>query len=157
MTISSMTVPGFLMVLTAMVPMSRSAQAQGGAMPDPDRAAVHQVIADLATHIQAGDFASIDSLFRARGVHILTDTATAHGWPEYRDKYLKPEHARYRDLRFTHSAVEPQVRGNVAWVAFREEVAGETSSGATRVSGRGTAVLEKLDGRWRIVHLHVSR
>jgi ketosteroid isomerase-like protein len=87
----------------------------------------------------------------------LTDTATTHGWAEYRDKFLKPELARYRELRFTHSAVEAQVRGNVAWVAFRRELAGETSSGVTRLSGRGTAVLEKLDGTWRIVHLHVSR
>jgi ketosteroid isomerase-like protein len=90
-------------------------------------------------------------------VHILTDTATTHGWPEYRDKFLKPEPARYKNLQFTHSAVEAQVRGPVAWVAFREELSGETASGSSKVSGRGTAVLEKIDGRWRIVHLHVSR
>lgn len=149
---------GFLVVLVALALLSGPARAQGaGTTPDPERAAVQQVIADLATRIQAGDLAGIDSLFRGRGVHILTDTATTHGWTEYRDKYLKPELARYRNLQFTHSAVEPQVRGNVAWVAFRQELAGETSSGPTRVSGRGTAVLEKLDGQWRIVHLHVSR
>ena len=142
----------------AMVLMVRPALSQGGATtPDPERAAVQQVIADLATRIQSGDLASIDSMFRGRGVHILTDTATTHGWPEYRDKFLKPELARYKNLQFTHSAVEPQVRGNVAWVAFREELSGETASGPTKVSGRGTAVLEKLDGRWRIVHLQVSR
>ena len=143
---------------SAMVLMARPALSQGGTTtPDPERAAVQQVIADLATRIQSGDLASIDSMFRGRGVHILTDTATTHGWPEYRDKFLKPELARYKNLQFTHSAVEPQVRGNVAWVAFREELSGETASGPTKVSGRGTAVLEKLDGRWRIVHLHVSR
>ena len=142
----------------AMVLVARPARSQGGATtPDPERAAVQQLVADLATRIQSGDLASIDSMFRGRGVHILTDTATTHGWPEYRDKFLKPELARYKNLQFTHSAVEPQVRGNVAWVAFREELSGETASGPTKVSGRGTAVLEKLDGRWRIVHLQVSR
>lgn len=124
---------------------------------DPERTAVQQIIADYAAHVQAGDLAALDSVFRARGVHILTDTATTHGWPEYRDKFLKPELARYSKLQFTHSAIEPVVRGTVAWVAFREELSGETSAGPTKVSGRGTAVLEKIDGRWRIVHLHVSR
>ena len=145
----------FGMTLTSLV-QPAAAQSRG-ATPDPERTAVQQVISDLAARIQSGDFAAIDSMFRGRGVHILTDTATTHGWPEYRDKFLKPELARYKNLQFTHGAIEPQVRGLVAWVAFREELSGETSSGPTKVSGRGTAVLEKIDDKWRIVHLHVSR
>lgn len=147
-----------LVFSSALTLMTRQAYPQSGATtPDPERVAVQQMIADLATHIQSGDLAPIDSMFRGRGVHILTDTATTHGWPEYRDKFLKPELVRYKNLQFTHTAIEPQVRGNVAWVAFREELSGETANGPAKVSGRGTAVLEKLDGRWRIVHLHVSR
>ncbi|HWG35706.1 MAG TPA: nuclear transport factor 2 family protein [Gemmatimonadaceae bacterium] len=136
---------------------SSTARAQGGSQPDPERAAVQQVIADYATQVQAGNLTALDSVFHGRGVHILTDTATTHGWPEYRDKFLKPELARFKGLQFTHSAIEPQVRGTVAWVAFREELSGETASGPAKISGRGTAVLEKLDGKWRIVHLHISR
>ena len=148
----------FAVALTSITLVASSAaRAQGRGQPDPERAAVQQVIADYATRVQAGDLAALDSVFRARGVHILTDTATTHGWPEYRDKFLKPELARLKNLQFTHSAIEPQVRGTVAWVAFREELSGETASGPAKVSGRETAVLEKLDGRWRIVHLHISR
>jgi ketosteroid isomerase-like protein len=141
-----------ILALVATAPLS----AQRGT-PDPEREAVRQLIMDLATHIQAGNLGAIDSLFRGRGVHILTDNATTHGWAEYRDAHLKPELSRYNNLKLTHSSVEPQVRGNVAWVAFRQELTGDTPTGAAQVSGRASAVLEKLDGRWRIVHLHVSR
>jgi ketosteroid isomerase-like protein len=132
------------------------AMAQRGTQ-DPERTAVQQVILSIAMHIQAGNLTAVDSLFPPRGVHILTDTATTHGWPEYRDQHLKPELARYTNLRFVHAAVEAQVRGTVAWVAFRQQLSGETAKGPTQVTGRGTAVLEKRDGRWIIVHLHVSR
>lgn len=123
--------------------------------PDPDRDAVQHVIADFAEHIQAGDLSAFDSLFPPRGLHILTDDATTHGWAEYRDQYLKPELALYSGLRYAHTRVEPVVRGNVAWVAFRRELS-SSAAGAEPVQGRGTAVLEKRDGGWVIVHLHMS-
>ncbi|MEX0907386.1 MAG: hypothetical protein WD054_03570, partial [Gemmatimonadota bacterium] len=71
----------------------------------------------MAENIQAGNMEAVDSLF-GQGGHILTDTTTMHGWAEYRDGQLKAELARYSDLKFEHTAVEPVVRGNVAWVAF---------------------------------------
>ena len=104
----------------------------------------------MARALGAADLASL------RTLHILTNDATTHGWVEYRDGYLRPELARYPGLRYTHTAIEPVVRGNVAWVAFRRELSSSTA-GAEPVQGRGTAVLEKRDGRWVIVHLHLSR
>ena len=132
-----------------------SANAQRGT-PNPERAAVQQLILSFAANVQSGNLTAIDSLFRPRGVHILTDTATTHGWTEYRDRHLKPELARYTNLKFEHTAVEAQVRDSVAWVAFRRAVSGDTENGQTQSIGRGTAVLEKSNGKWLIVHLHVS-
>jgi hypothetical protein len=48
--------------------------------------------------------------------------------------------------------VEAVVRGTFAWVAFRCEF----GQGTAQVSGRGTAVLEKIDDRWVIVHLQMA-
>lgn len=141
-----------LLLVTTLFPSLLSAQRA----PNPERDAVQSMIADFATHVQANDLSALDSFFPPRGLHILTDNATTHGWAEYRDEYLKPELARYPDLRYTHTAIEPVVRGNVAWVAFRRELSSSTA-GAEPVQGRGTAVLEKRDGRWLIVHLHMSR
>ena len=123
---------------------------------NPERDAVVAVIADLAAKIQANNLAGIDSLFPARGGHILADSVTTHGWVEFRDKILKPEIARYPALKYEHTAIEPVIRGNVAWVAFRRLLS-NTNSSAPAVQGRGTAVLEKINGRWTIVHLHVSQ
>ena len=52
--------------------------------------------------------------------------------------------------------VEPQVRGDVAWSSFRYDLAVDTQRGHLEREGRGTAVLERRDGRWLIVHLHTS-
>lgn len=132
-----------------------SVWAQRGA-PDPERAAVQQLIQSMGQNLQAGNLAAVDSLF-GRGGHILTDTTTLHGWPSYRDGQLKAELALYTNLKFEHTNVEAVVRGSIAWVAFRQQISGTTASGPAQVSGRGSAVLEKRDGRWIIVHLHVSR
>lgn len=42
-------------------------------------------------------------------------------------------------------------------VAFRQEISGTSSSGPAQRVSRGSAVLEKVDGRWIVVHLHLSR
>jgi ketosteroid isomerase-like protein len=132
-----------------------AAAAQRG-IPDPERAAVQQLLVAMGQNIQSGNMSAVDSLFSSGG-HILTDTTTLHAWTAYRDGQLKAELARFTNLKFEHTAVEAQVRGTVAWVAFRQQISGTTSAGALQLSGRGTAVLEKRNGRWVIVHLHVSR
>jgi len=131
------------------MPVAASAQVQS--TPDPERAAVQQVIVRFGELIQAGDLEGIEPLFRARS-HILTDTATTHGWLEYRDKFLKPDLARLKG-NYAHTAVEAVVHGDVAWVAFRRVFAG---AGGAALQGRGTAVLQKIDNRWVIVHLQMA-
>jgi hypothetical protein len=125
--------------------------------PDPERAAARQVLLAMATHIQEGKWEQADSLFATRGVHILADTSAYHSWAEYRDKQLKPDLARYGDLTLAHTGVEAQVRGTIAWVAFKQVVGGNTTPASAPRVGRGSAVLEKINDRWTIVHLHISR
>ncbi|MEX2282058.1 MAG: nuclear transport factor 2 family protein [Gemmatimonadota bacterium] len=152
MQVGKVSAVAMLLLITA----ATGASAQRGA-PDPERDAVRQLILSFAQNVQSGNLAALDSMFPARGVHILTDTATVHGLSEYRDRFLKPELARFTDLKFEHASVEAVVRGTVAWVAFRQNLSGNTATGPVQQSGRGTAVLEKRDGKWIIVHLHVSR
>ncbi len=79
-----------------------------------------------------------------------------HGWADYRDNHLGPELEGFENFKYRYFAIEPQVRGDVAWSAFRYELSVDTSRGHTELEGRGTAVLEKMDGRWQIVHMHTS-
>lgn len=138
-----------ILFLFLFVPILASAQRA----PDPERAAVEEVITTLGEYFQAGDMEAAETLFRPGGMHILTDDATTHGWAEYRDQRLEPELA-IEDLHYAHTRVEPVIRGDVAWVAFPREISGR---GTTPAEGRGSAVLEKGDAGWIIVHLHMSR
>ena len=141
----------FALALLAATLFPGAAQAQVQSPTDPERAAVQRVIVQLGELLQAGDLAAIEPLLRPR-LHILTDNATTHGWAEYRDQYLAPEMDRIK-AGYAHTAVEASVRGDFAYVAFRR-VFGKSGPGTKE--GRGTAVLEKLDGRWTIVHLQLA-
>ena len=143
---------GGLLALSLAAPTLVAAQAP----PDTqDRAAVQRVITGYATSVQAGDFAAVEAVF-GPGLHILTGASALHSWAEYRDQALKPELARFAGLRYTHSGIETTVRGNVAWSNFRWQMAG-TGDTPPPLLGRATAVLEKLEGQWRIVALHFSK
>lgn len=109
----------------------------------------------LATHLQAGEWAQADSLFATRGVHVLADTNAHHAWAAYRDTVQKADLVRFgNDAKVARTGVEATVRGAVAWVACKQVLNGGSASPAV---GRGSAVLEKMNDRWTIVHYHISR
>jgi hypothetical protein len=143
-------------ILTSIVVLALLLPAAASAQENPERAAVQQVIASLADGIHTNQLGNIDGLFAPRGVHIIVDDAALHGWAEYRDDYLMPEMARYPELRYAHTGIESSIRGNIAWVAFRWQMS-SGGEGPAPVLGRGSAVLEKIDNRWLIAQLHVSR
>ncbi len=139
-----------MMALALVLPVTASAQQ------DSERAAVQRVITSLADGIHTNQLGNIDGLFAASGLHIIVDDATLHGWGEYRDQLLIPQMARYPELRYAHTGVESSLRGNIAWVAFRWQMS-TAGDGPAPLLGRGSAVLEKIDDRWLIAHLHLSR
>jgi len=139
-----------MLALAVLVPAAAHAQA------NEDRAAVTAVITKFADGIHTNSLGDIDALFAPTGIHILLDDVALHGWGDYRDQYLKPEMARYPSLRYAHTGIEASVRGNIAWAAFRWQMS-TAGDGPAPVLGRGSAVLEKINGNWRIAHLHLSR
>ncbi len=139
-----------MMSLAFLVPASASAQQT------EERAAVRQVITAFADGIHTNQLVGIDRLFAPSGVHILLDNQALHGWAEYHDFHLRPEMARYPDLRYAHTGIESSVRGNIAWASFRWQMS-SAGEGPAPVLGRGSAVLEKIGDRWLIAHLHLSR
>ena len=143
-------------VLTSALALALLVPAVASAQENADREAVQAVITSFADAIHTNQLGNIDALFAARGVHIVVDNAALHGWGEYRDDYLMPELARYPETRYAHTGIESSMRGNIAWVAFRWQMS-SAGDGPAPVLGRGSAVLEKIDNRWLIAHLHVSR
>ena len=118
---------------------------------------VQNLLSTVAASFQSGDLQPLDELFAAgRGVHIIEGAGVNHGWAEYRDDHLRPELEVLENLNYRYFAIEPQVRGNMAFAAFRYELSGSMEGRELDIEGRGTAVLERLAGQWKIVHLHTS-
>ena len=124
---------------------------------DPDVEAVELVLMAFAEFAQAKNLAGMDTLFAPdEWVHIIEGAGVNHGWADYRDHHLAPELDEMENFRYRYFAIEPQVRGATAWTPFRYELSADTERGHAEIEGRGTAVLEKRNGRWVIVHLHTS-
>jgi len=118
---------------------------------------IRTLIESVAQNMQEGNLATLDNLYSlGRGVHIIEGTGVNHGWADYRDHHLKPELEAFKNLRVRYFAIEPQIRGEVAFSPFRYELIADTESGHIELEGRGTVVLEKLDGQWKIIHSHTS-
>ena len=142
---------GLLFGLT--LAFSAHAQAQDTATSDE----VRHVIEAVNLAMEAGDWATLDTLFSSgRGLHIIEGAGVNHGWADYRDNHLAPELESFEDFSYRWFAIEPVVDGDASWAAFRYELSANTSAGAVNVEGRGTIVLQRRDGRWRVVHLHTS-
>lgn len=140
-----------LLSAALMVGMTNPARAQD------DETAVRGVIESFARFSQEKNLAAIDSLWALdEWVHIIEGSGVNHGWIDYRDNHLAPELEEFENFVYRYFAIEPQVRGNVAWSPFRYELAFDGENGTVEIEGRGTAVLEKRDGSWLIVHLHTS-
>jgi ketosteroid isomerase-like protein len=148
----AMALPGHL--------QAQGAPARGGAPAapaDPDQAAIQTLLQGYATNVSSGSLDAVGALFTG-GAHVLTGTRALHGFAEYKE-VLQAEVAPFMPgLRYTHTGIETVVRGSVAWTAFRWTAASTMASGGpANVTGRGSAVFEKVDGKWMIVHLHISK
>jgi len=122
-----------------------------------DTAAVRRIIEAVAAYSQAKNYSAMDTLYApGGGVHIIEGAGVNHGWEDFRDNHLKPEFAEFQGIAYRYYAIEPVIRGDVAWASFRYDFAVDAPSGHVESEGRGTAMLEKREGRWVIVHQHTS-
>ena len=144
------------LTLLGLALLASPANAQQRA-PDPAVAEGRAVIASVGAGMEAGDFDALDQLFVSdRGLHIIEGAGVNHGWADYRDNHLKPELEGFRNFSYQWHSIEPQVRGETAFAAFRYDLSADTDRGAIEIEGRGSIVLERRDGHWMVVHLHTS-
>jgi len=87
------------------------------------------------------------TIFEGKGSNI--------GWADYRDNHLAPELAN-EDLVFTKYDFinfKTFVDGNVAAVTFSIDAAYTYKDKEASHMGQGTAILKKVDGKWKIAHM----
>ncbi len=62
----------------------------------------------------------------------------------------------FKNTKYSFSDMKVKVDGKTAWATFKYSLTAEMGTRKIESGGLGTAVLEKRDGKWRIVHWHSS-
>lgn len=122
-----------------------------------DVKAVTDVLTREAQAVEKGDLAALDKLWaNDESVTVFESGHANYGWNDYRNSHLGPELKEFKNTKYAFSDLKVKVDGKTAWATFKYSLAAEIGARKIESGGLGTAVLEKRDGQWRIVHWHSS-
>ncbi|MDQ3712094.1 MAG: nuclear transport factor 2 family protein [Acidobacteriota bacterium] len=119
--------------------------------------AVTDVLTKEAVAVEKGDLAALDKIWaNSEDVTVFESGHANYGWTDYRNSHLAPELKEFKNTKYAFSDLKVKVDGKTAWATFKYALAAEMGARKIESGGLGTAVLEKRDGRWQIVHWHSS-
>jgi len=119
--------------------------------------AVTDVMTREALAIEQGDLAALDKIWaNSDDVTVFESGHANYGWTDYRNTHLAPELKEFKNTKYSFSDMQVKVDGKTAWATFKYSLAAEMGTRKVESGGLGTAVLEKREGKWRIVHWHSS-
>src|SRR5437879_6093824 len=126
-----------------------------------DEAAVRDALMKSASSFEKNDMTTATAVWaNDESLTVFESGHANYGWTDYRDHHLGPEMKEMTNTKYSFSDLKIHLAGNTAWVTMRYSIAADVGeAGKTRhVEGAGlaSAVLEKRDGQWRIVHWHSS-
>jgi ketosteroid isomerase-like protein len=122
-----------------------------------DEKTVTDVLTREAAAIEKGDLAALDKLWaNDESVTVFESGHANYGWADYRNNHLAPELKEFKNTKYAFSDLKIKVDGRTAWATFKYTLAADIGARSVQSAGLGTAVLEKRDGAWRIVHWHSS-
>ncbi len=144
----------FVLVLSGSAQSKRSGTKKAFAGPAPDNAYLQKIWDGWAT-LDPSNTAK----FYATGPHTFFDIAPLkyNSWDEY-EKGVRGVLAGYKSAKFTvndDAAVHPH--GDLVWATATVAEQMTTKAGKVEMGNfRWTAVFENQEGKWLIVHEHVS-
>lgn len=120
-----------------------------------------KVVADLlmleAAAVEKGDLTALDRIWaNDESVTVFESGHANYGWNDYRNTHLAPELKEFKNTKYAFSDLKVKVDGKTAWATFKYTLSADLGTRHIDSGGLGTAVLEKRDGKWRIVHWHSS-
>ena len=119
--------------------------------------AVTNVLTREAAAVEKGDLAALDKIWaNSEDVTVFESGHANYGWTDYRNSHLAPELKEFKNTKYTFSDLKVKVDGKTAWATFKYALAADIGTRNIQSGGLGTAILEKRDGQWRIVHWHSS-
>ncbi len=142
-------------VTLAAVVLSVGLNANALAPGDEDD--VRQTLMQSAAGFEKGDMAVLSKVWaNDEAVTVFESGHANYGWADYRDNHLGPEMKEMKNTKYTLSDMKVKVAGTTAWATFKYSISADIGTRHVDGGGLGTAVLEKRDGRWQIVHWHSS-
>jgi ketosteroid isomerase-like protein len=126
-----------------------------------EEAAVRDVLLRSASSFAKNDIAEATKVWaNDESLTIFESGHANYGWADYRDHHLVPEMGEMKNTKYEFSDIKIHLAGNTAWATLKYTISADVmDNGKPRHvdgGGLGTAVLEKRDGQWRIVHWHSS-
>ncbi len=119
--------------------------------------AVTDVLTREAQAVEKGDLAALDKIWaNSADVTVFESGHANYGWTDYRNSHLAPELKEFKNTKYAFSDLKVKVDGKTAWATFKYALAADIEKRKIESGGLGTAILEKRDGQWRIVHWHSS-
>ena len=109
----------------------------------------------FAQALRRGDTATLRSLL-APDVLILEGGGAERSAEEYLGGHAVSDAAFLKDAHIQQTARTVKTEGNLAWVAIESELHVERDGQPVTLSSAETMLLQKIDGAWRIVHIHWS-
>jgi ketosteroid isomerase-like protein len=139
----------------------RAVPGVAGTAQSDDEAAVRDALLASATSFEKNDVAAATKVWvNDESLTVFESGHANYGWKDYRDNHLMPEMGEMKNTKYGFSDIKIHVAGNTAWATLKYTISADMmDNGKTRHiegGGLGTAILEKRDGRWQIVHWHSS-
>jgi ketosteroid isomerase-like protein len=137
------------------------AMAQGVLAQTNDEAAVRDVLLRSASSFAKNDLREAAKVWaNDESLTIFESGHANYGWADYRDNHLVPEMGEMKNTKYEFSNLKIHLASKTAWATLKYTIAADVlENGKSRhVDGGGlaTAILEKRDGQWCIVHWHSS-
>ena len=119
--------------------------------------AVTDVLTREAQAVEKSDLTALDKIWaNSEDVTVFESGHANYGWTDYRNSHLAPELKEFKNTKYAFSDLKVKVDGKTAWATFKYSLSADIGARNIQSGGLGTAVLEKRDGRWQIVHWHSS-
>lgn len=118
---------------------------------------VAEVMKAEAAAVEKGDINTLDKLWaNTADVTVFESGHANYGWDDYRNHHLAPELKEFKNTKYAFTDLKVKVDGKTAWTTFKYTLSADFKERKVESGGLGTAILEKREGKWRIVHWHSS-
>jgi len=134
---------------------------RAGVTQTRDEAAVRDALLKSALSFEKNDLPMASQVWaNDESLTIFESGHANYGWVDYRDHHLVPEMGEMKNTTYVFSDIKIHLAGKTAWATLKYTISADMMDNGkphhVDGGGLGTAVLEKRDGRWRIVHWHSS-